>query len=62
MVAPASRLPMGEAGRENNGNTRDEIATSSSADRRLRKEVEVSDVGTVIEVGDGIARVYGLAR
>ena len=26
------------------------------------KNVEASEVGTVIEVGDGIARVYGLAR
>lgn len=27
---------------------------------RYRAEIEVSDVGTVIQVGDGIARVYGL--
>ena len=26
------------------------------------KNVEASEVGTVIEVGDGIARVYGLAN
>ncbi len=27
---------------------------------RYRTEVEISDVGTVIQVGDGIARIYGL--
>ena len=27
---------------------------------KYKAEVEVSDVGTVIQVGDGIARVYGL--
>ena len=26
----------------------------------FKQQVEVSEVGTVIEVGDGIARIYGL--
>ena len=26
------------------------------------KKIETNDVGTVIEVGDGIARVYGLSN
>jgi F-type H+-transporting ATPase subunit alpha len=30
------------------------------ADRQLRRRSDVSDVGTVLSVGDGIARVYGL--
>ncbi|MBC7345064.1 MAG: F0F1 ATP synthase subunit alpha, partial [Clostridia bacterium] len=29
---------------------------------RYEAEVEVEDVGTVIQVGDGIARVYGLEK
>ncbi len=29
---------------------------------KYRTEVEVSDVGTVIQVGDGIARIYGLEK
>lgn len=29
---------------------------------RYQTEIEVADVGTVIQVGDGIARVYGLER
>ncbi len=29
---------------------------------RYRTEIDVADVGTVIQVGDGIARVYGLER
>jgi F-type H+/Na+-transporting ATPase subunit alpha len=28
----------------------------------FEKEADVYDVGTVLEVGDGIARVYGLTR
>ncbi len=28
----------------------------------FEKELTVTNVGTVVEVGDGIARVYGLAR
>ena len=36
------------------------ILKSQIAD--FRSEVEVSDVGTVIQVGDGIARVYGLGN
>jgi len=28
--------------------------------RRYRTKIEVSQVGTVLEVGDGIARIYGL--
>ncbi len=28
--------------------------------KEFKKEVEISDIGVVIEVGDGIARVYGL--
>ena len=28
--------------------------------RNFEQQVAVSDVGTVVEVGDGIARVYGL--
>ena len=28
--------------------------------RRYRNKIEVSQVGTVLEVGDGIARIYGL--
>ena len=27
---------------------------------RYKSQIEVADVGTVIQVGDGIARVYGL--
>ncbi len=29
---------------------------------RYEAEVEVTDIGTVIQVGDGIARIYGLAK
>lgn len=29
---------------------------------KYRTEVEVTDVGTVIQVGDGIARIYGLEQ
>lgn len=29
---------------------------------RYQSEIEVADVGSVIQVGDGIARVYGLER
>jgi F-type H+-transporting ATPase subunit alpha len=29
---------------------------------RYKVEIDVADVGTVIQVGDGIARVYGLER
>ena len=29
--------------------------------RRFEGEAEQADVGTVVEVGDGIARIYGLA-
>ena len=29
---------------------------------QYRSEWEVSDVGQVLEIGDGIARIYGLKR
>ena len=29
---------------------------------RYESEIEIADVGSVISVGDGIARVYGLER
>ena len=28
----------------------------------FEKEVDVYDVGTVLQVGDGVARVYGLSK
>jgi len=28
----------------------------------FEKEVDIYDVGTVLQVGDGIARVYGLSK
>ena len=28
----------------------------------FEKEVDVYDVGTVLQIGDGIARIYGLAK
>ena len=30
--------------------------------RQYRGQVDVAEVGTVLEVGDGIARVYGLSN
>jgi F-type H+-transporting ATPase subunit alpha len=30
--------------------------------QRFASELEVSQIGQVIEVGDGIARIYGLSR
>jgi F0F1-type ATP synthase alpha subunit len=33
-----------------------------AGDRAVRRQLEVSEVGRVIEVGDGIARIYGLAN
>lgn len=30
--------------------------------KRYKAEIDVADVGSVIQVGDGIARVYGLER
>jgi F-type H+-transporting ATPase subunit alpha len=30
--------------------------------RQFSAQLEVSDVGKVIEIGDGIARIYGLAN
>ncbi|MFQ5418058.1 MAG: F0F1 ATP synthase subunit alpha, partial [Myxococcota bacterium] len=39
----------------------DEISSVITEEiRRYRSEVDVAEVGTVLEVGDGIARVYGL--
>ena len=29
---------------------------------KYQAQIEMTDVGTVIQVGDGIARVYGLAE
>ncbi|MFZ5591797.1 MAG: F0F1 ATP synthase subunit alpha, partial [Bacillota bacterium] len=29
---------------------------------KYRAQIEMADVGTVIQVGDGIARVYGLEK
>ncbi len=33
-----------------------------AGDRAVRSELDISEVGTVVEVGDGIARVYGLEK
>lgn len=42
-------------------NTRDEISSIIKAQiKNYRNEIEMSETGTVILVGDGIARVYGL--
>lgn len=30
--------------------------------KNYSKQLEISDFGTVMQVGDGIARVYGLSR
>jgi F-type H+-transporting ATPase subunit alpha len=39
----------------------DEIASVITEEiRKFRTEVDLSEVGTVLEVGDGIARIYGL--
>ena len=39
----------------------DEIASVIEEEiRKYRTDVDLSEVGTVIEVGDGIARIYGL--
>ena len=41
----------------------DEIASVIKQEiEQFGSELEVSDVGQVIEVGDGIARVYGLGK
>ena len=41
----------------------DEIATIlKRRSRATRSTTDVDEVGTVIEVGDGIARIYGLER
>jgi len=41
----------------------DEISSVITEEiRKYRSEVDVAEVGTVLEVGDGIARVYGLAN
>jgi F-type H+-transporting ATPase subunit alpha len=41
----------------------DEISSVIAEEiRQYRNEAELAEVGTVLEVGDGIARVYGLSR
>ena len=41
----------------------DEIATVIAEEiEQYRGEIDVAEVGTVIEVGDGIARIYGLSN
>ncbi len=41
----------------------DEISSVITEEiQKYRSEVDVAEVGTVLEVGDGIARVYGLAN
>ena len=41
----------------------DEISSVISEEiQQYRSEVDVAEVGKVLEVGDGIARVYGLAN
>ena len=41
----------------------DEISSVITEEiKHYRKEIDVSEVGTVLEVGDGIARVYGLSN
>jgi F0F1-type ATP synthase alpha subunit len=37
-----------------------EISSLIKRNRALSSQLEVSQVGTVLEVGDGIARLYGL--
>ena len=41
----------------------DEISSVISEEiEKYRSEIDVAEVGTVLEVGDGIARVYGLGN
>ena len=43
-------------------NTDEITSVIQSEVQNFSTELEVSEVGTVVEVGDGIARVYGLSK